>query len=200
MTIEMTRTTTTKTTTGLKDPDEIETVDDLPDEDRRVFVVSHEQSSKRDHCHLMRCNSLRCATTHETTTPRNADDSTPVCGICLRDIARRQEKTVGDLTRSTVWFGHGMETAHVSKTCSKLEDAPEAKIVSELCESINVCPVCIDDPTPPVTDSKADISVAIQSMRTERGLFRCHECHEITRHTDGVCVQCGSEGGIRYDE
>jgi hypothetical protein len=199
MTIEMTRTTTTKTTTELNDPNQIETVGDLPD-DRRVFVVSHERRTNRDCCHLMRCSSLQVARRHETTTPRDTDDSTPVCGVCLRDIARRQEKTVGDLTRTTVWFGHGMETAHVSKTCSKLKDAPEAKIVSELCESVNVCPVCIDDPTPLVTASKADISVAIQSMRTERGLFRCHECHEITRHTDGECVECGSEGGIRYDE
>jgi len=200
MTIEMTRTTTTTTTTELNDPDEIETVGDLPDEDRKVFVVSHEQSSKRDHCHLMRCNSLRCATTHETTTPRDADDSTPVCGICLRYITRRQEMTVADLDRSTVWLGSQMQTAHVSKSCSEIDAVSEAKIVSELCESINVCPKCIDDPSPVVWHTRPDISAAIQSMRTERGLFRCHECNELTRHTDGECVQCSSEGGMRYDE
>jgi len=200
MTIEMTRTTITKTTTELNDSNEIETVADLPDEDRKVFIVSHERRTNRDCCHLMGCRSLERADGYVTTTPRDADDETPVCGNCLRIITYRQEMTVADLDRSTVWLGSQMQTAHVSKSCSEIDAVSEAKIVSELCESINVCPKCIDDPSPVVWHTRPDISAAIQSMRSERGLFQCHECHEITRHTDGVCVQCDSEGGMRYDE
>jgi len=81
MTIEMTRTTITKTTTELNDSNEIETVADLPDEDRKVFIVSHERRTNRDCCHLMGCRSLERADGYVTTTPRDADDSTPSVGF-----------------------------------------------------------------------------------------------------------------------